>query len=322
MVRFRRVASALALLAATGCGHGTEVRRLRIGMNPWPGYAHMAVAQEQRFFAAHGIDAKIVEYASLHDLRRGFAEGQIDVLPSTLVEVLSLSQAKDKAPVIVWVADASNGGDLVVARGVADAAGLRGRAIAYEAETVGAYLLARFLEKSGLPADSVRAVGMDQSRMADAMSKGEIDAAITYQPFAGQMQALPGTRTLFTSRSLPGEIVDTISIAGQLVDADPTLVARFQAAMADAHRFCADEPAIAAGIMGRVTSMSPVELREALESVVVYPPGEQPAWLVETDRLQRLASALHAALHKSGAPQLRLPARAALAPNLMPASPR
>lgn len=311
---------ALVLLLATGCGHG-EVRRLRIGMNPWPGYTHMVVAKEQRLFEAHGIDAQIVEYTSLHDLRRGYAEGQIDVLPSTLLEVLMLAEPRAKAPVVVWVADASNGGDVVVARNVADVKALRGRKIAYEAGTVAVYMLTRFLAKNELTQESVHAVAMDQGRMADAMARGEIDAALTYQPFTGQMLAQPDTRVLFTSREIPGEVIDTISIDGCLVDADPTLVARFQSAMADTHRFCQQNPAVAEGILARVTGVQREELREALASVLVYSPADQYAWLAGSSRLQGLATAIAGVLG-TPAPPVRLATAALLAPELIPASPR
>lgn len=294
MLRATLLLVALAMLPAA-CGRPAATR-LRIGMNPWPGYASLAVAQHRGLFARHGIDAQLVEYVSLHDLRRGFAEGQIDVLPSTLVEVMALSTDANRAPVIAWVADASNGADIVVARGTTDARGLRGKAIGYEPATLGSFMLARFLAIHGMTGDDVQAVGMDQGRMAQAMAEGRIAAAITYPPHDAAMLALPDTRTIFTSRQLPDEIIDTVSIASDVLAANPGLLARFQQALIDTDQFCRNEPAAARAIMQGVTGMRGEDFTAAIGGVTVYGPGDQPGWLGDESRLQQLANRTAATL--------------------------
>ncbi len=99
-----RSLAAVAAAMVLGACHGEPMKRLRLGMNPWPGDAQLAVAVEAGLFAEHAVDPRIVEYASLHEQRRGFASGQIDVMPSTLVEVIEL-HAIGFVPEVVWVAD-------------------------------------------------------------------------------------------------------------------------------------------------------------------------------------------------------------------------
>lgn len=280
------IAFACCLLAA--CGQ-PRVTRMRIGMNPWPGYAHLALAVQAGLFAEQGIDAQLVEYPTLHDLSRGFADGQIDVLPSTLVEVLTLHAERARLPEVVWLADHSCGGDVVVAR-VANAADLRGRRIAYEAHSLGSYILARFLERQQLRIDEVTAVSMSQDQMVTAFAAGSVDAAITYPPFALQMLATPGARSVFDSREIPDEVIDTISIDRALLDRDPTLLGRFHAAMVAAHRLAKMEPESANRTMARGCGMSLDEFRAANSGIEIYGPDVQADWLRGGSRLRLLAA--------------------------------
>jgi NitT/TauT family transport system substrate-binding protein len=312
----------LPLLAA--CSDGERVRALRIGMNPWPGYAHLAVTQECGFFAEQDLAVQIVEYASLHDLRRGFSAGQIDVLPSTMIEVLGLRGESGPQPAVVWVADASEGGDQIVARGCRELADLRGKRIAYEPATLGAYLLRRALDLSGIAPDAVEAIGMDQVHMEQALADGRIDAAITYPPFAQRMLAVPGNRSLFSSAAIPGEVVDTISIERSLLERDPTLLARFHTAMAATDRRLREQPHSINSMIARVAGMTPDEFAAARTGVVVYTAADQRDWLVSEDRLGAIAARLGPALGlpTTWSPPPLLAPGIARSPLLSPAQPR
>lgn len=285
----------LACCLLTACGQA-HVKSIRIGMNPWPGYAHLAVAVQAGLFAEQGIDAQLVEHTSLHDLSRGFADGQIDVLPSTLVEVLTLHAERRRLPEVVWLADHSTGGDVVVAR-VENAAALRGRRIGFEAHSLGSYILARFLERHQLQATEVEAVSMSQDQMAIAFAEGRIDAAITYPPFSMEMQAVAGARTVFDTREIPNEVIDTISIDRELLDRDPTLLGRFHAAMAAAHRQSKVDRAATERIMARACGMSTDEFRAARAGIEVYGPEAQADWLRGGSRLRLLADRIARELH-------------------------
>jgi NitT/TauT family transport system substrate-binding protein len=278
------------LLSLGSCDDNEAVRQLRIGMNPWPGYAHLAVAQELGLFAAQGLEVRIVEYASLHDLRRGFAAGQIDVLPSTLIEVLGLLAEPGRQPAVIWVADASQGGDRLLARGCERLADLRGRRIAYEPATLGAYLLRRALDHAELDEHDVAAIGMDQIHMQAALAGGRIDAAITYPPYAEQMLAVPGVRTLFSSASIPDEVIDTICVERSLIERDPTLVTRLHAALVATEQRLRDEPEATRTMKARVTGMTVEDFAAARAGMVVYSATDQRDWLAPDGKLSAIAA--------------------------------
>lgn len=229
----------LFLLAA--CGDSSSTGKLRIGLNPWPGYMDLAVAEHEGFFDAQGIDIHIVEYNSLHDMARAYQLGQIDLMPCTLVEVLEVHQGRRPVE-IIWVADASIGGDAVLAKDVKSVADLRGKKVAYEPNSLGLYVLARMLDHAGLDMKDIDPIGMDQTEMVTSMRNGTIAAAITYPPASLAIREMDGVHPVFTTAEIPNEVVDVLSVDPALLDADPTLLPRFYAAMAATEDFTRQHP--------------------------------------------------------------------------------
>lgn len=184
-----------------------------MGVNPWPGYAFLYLADELGYFEAEGIPVRLVEFSSLEDARRAYERGHLDALGTTLVDVLQARQHEGRSLQVVRVADFSNGGDLVVVRpGLRRIADLRGKRVAVESASLGAYILARAAEREGLDADDFEWVALDQVQMATALARGEVDAVVTYPPFAVPITALPGTTVAFDTRQIPGEVVDVIAV--------------------------------------------------------------------------------------------------------------
>jgi NitT/TauT family transport system substrate-binding protein len=100
---------------------------LRIGINAWPGYEFLYLAQEKGFFRDAGIDVRLVEFNSLSDARRAYEREQIDGLGTAIIEVLQAREVPDRHLQIVSVVDYSDGADVVLAKpAITDQATLRG----------------------------------------------------------------------------------------------------------------------------------------------------------------------------------------------------
>ncbi|MCX6921662.1 MAG: ABC transporter substrate-binding protein, partial [Verrucomicrobia bacterium] len=118
-----------------------------------------------------------MEFNSLSDARRAYERGQVNTLASTVIEVLQARDNSSRSPQIVQVVDYSNGADVILARpGLTNGASLRGARIGLELASLGVYVLARGLERSGLSLADFKTMPMDQLSMGDAVRKGELDA--------------------------------------------------------------------------------------------------------------------------------------------------
>lgn len=231
---------------------------LRIGINAWPGYEFLYLAQEKGFYRDAGIDVRLVEFSSLSDARRAYERGQIDGLGTTIIEVLQARELSDRHLQIVSVVDYSDGADVVLVKPtITNPATLRGARVGVELGSLGVYVLVRALEKQGLGLADVKLVSMDQSSMAQAFEKGDIDAMVTYPPVSLTVLKNPNAKVLFSTAEIPGEVVDVIAV-DETVARDrhhqvAQLLQAFQRAMdytktnaAEAHRIMAAREGITA----------------------------------------------------------------------------
>jgi NitT/TauT family transport system substrate-binding protein len=201
----------LVALPQTGCLSRPK-EPLRIGMNVWPPYELLFLAEEKGFFRDEGVEVELVDFSSFTGVLRTYHLENIDGFLSTLGEVQIRENFQD-LPAVVLVADYSYGADALVARkGIAGIKDLRGKRIAYEESALGSYFLGRILEIGGLAARDVKAYNRLAEEGEQDFRRGAVDAVISYEPEVANLVRNAGGRAIFTSRDLPGEIVDVLAL--------------------------------------------------------------------------------------------------------------
>ena len=100
---------------------------------------------------------------------------------------------------------------------------LEGRRVAVEKFSLGYLMLARALDRANLGLRDVQAVPMDLSQMSDAMRRGVVDAAVSYPPESVAMMADGLGQVVFSSRDIPGEILDLMVVKTDVLKANPKL---------------------------------------------------------------------------------------------------
>ena len=191
---------------------------LRLGVNAWPPFELLYLAREKGFFDAEKVDVDLVDFSSYTGILRAYHQENIDGFLATLNEVQIADNFHDQ-PEVILVVDYSYGGDaLVVRRGIGDLKALRGRRIAFEESALGSYELERLLEIGGLRRDEVLAISRLPEEAERDFHKGIVDGVITYEPGLGRLVRGEGARVLFSSRDIPGEIVDVMAMRTSILD--------------------------------------------------------------------------------------------------------
>ena len=127
----------VALSLGFGCAPEPPAA-LRVGINSWPGYEFIFLAQEKGYFRDEHLNVRLVEFSSLSDCRRAYERGQIDAMGTTVVEVLMTRDQSSRSPQIVRICDYSNGADVILAQSaITNGAGLRGARIGVELASLG-----------------------------------------------------------------------------------------------------------------------------------------------------------------------------------------
>jgi NitT/TauT family transport system substrate-binding protein len=295
---------ALVLLAAaltTACTPRPS-EPLRIGLNPWPGYDFLYLAQRKGFIAAEGGRVEIVGFTSVGDSRRAFERGQLDAFGGTSVELLLARAHSDRKPRAFAVTNWSEGADQILARpDIENVAGLAGKRVAVEPASVDLLVLDIALDRADLAQDAVKRVTMGQAEMADAMTAGEVQAAVSYPPASVHIRNRSGARAVFDTAQAPRTVLDLFIGGEAALRQRPEDFAALVRAFDRAVRYAEAHPLESHRIMARREGIRPAELRRALSRIRVMGLAEQRGmWGAEgqvVSTVARTARALHAAGH-------------------------
>jgi NitT/TauT family transport system substrate-binding protein len=204
-----------ALLA--GCLREPEAA-LRVGTNVWVGSEPLYLARDLGRLDAGA--ARLVEYPSASEVLRAFRNQAIDGMVISLDELFGLA-ADGLRPRVVLVVDVSLGADVVVGRrGMRTMHDLAGRSVAVERGALGAFMLTRALNVSGMQPGDVTVVHLESNEQPAAFREGRVDGAVTFDPYRAQLLEA-GAVTLFDSSLIPGEIVDLLAVRADVLEKRP-----------------------------------------------------------------------------------------------------
>lgn len=261
----RRFLSALPALAAVVLSACEAWRGpLRVGANLWSGYVGLRMVDEARRLP----QLRVLDMVNSSAVLAAFRNGLLDAAALTLDETLQLAAAE--VPIrAVLVFDVSMGGDAIVGRpGVRTVYDLAGARVGVETEALGAYVVSRALDLAGLRVDSVDIVTLAPERQEAAFTSGKVDAVVTFEPLRSRLLALGG-RELFSSRQIPGEIVDVLVIREDLPEGGRAVVQQLVNSYFATLPEVLAAPEHAARVLGARAGLDGPGLRAALKNMVL-----------------------------------------------------
>lgn len=309
----RRLASLVVLAAVAaavvpGCGRREP---LRIGLNAFPSYEFLYLADVQGFYREEGLDPRVFEFGSLSDTRRAYERGQLDVMGGTVIEALVVRDQSSRSPQIVRVIDYSHGADVLLAQPwITSAAALRGARVGVELAALPVYVLGRGLEALGLQVADIRTSSTDQTTMEDAFRRGELDALVTYPPASLKLMRDLETTTLFSSADVPGEILDVLLVEAETARLRASDIAAMLRAHDRAREFAREHPAEAHAIMAVREGITTAEFAASLkDGIVLVEAGGQAPYFGARGRLPGIIERAERLLRDTG--QVHRPSRTA-----------
>ena len=263
----------LALLLGS-CNRQDASEKVRIAINPWPGYEFLYLAAEKGYFEAQGLDIELLELASLADVKRIFEQQRADGMASTAIEAATSTSTGEI--IIVLVPDYSHGGDVIVAKDpISSVTELKGKKVGVEIGLLGTYILSRAMATVELSLDDVIEINVEQLSAEQAIISGEVDAMVTYPPFSLSILKRGDVNKIFSTVAIPEEIIDTVSIRADAV-ANPILWQnKFHNAWQRALDFASENPEEAYRIMAEREGITAQEFEEALQGMNILNKHDQ-----------------------------------------------
>ena len=278
----------------------TSTPELRIGINAWPGYEYLTLAEQMGYYKDEGVAVKLIPFQTLADGRRAFEKGHIDIMAGTLMEFYSTREVAGINPVVFLVADFSNGGDMLLAhKSITSVADLKGKKLGLEAGSVDVLTAANALASAQLGFDDVTLVSLPQPNNIKALLAGDIDAAQTYPPFATKALANPDIIRLFDTSQTPGDIIDIIFTRRTIVTERKDDLAKISRAFERAVQYQNTNEEDAIARMAKREGLTSAEFSDALSGLKIINQQEQATYLQEGKLLELLHST-HTALTSIG----------------------
>lgn len=251
--RFNRqfVLDILALMLVLGGGlafaliqRPENTRPWRIAITNWPGFDYLYLAKQKGFFKAHGLDIELVPINSIIDMRTAFERGLIDGYTSAVLDVTESMQESGTPARIVLVTDYSKGADMMLATpSITTVNDLSNTKMGIElSSAVSRYILGRALEGTNVRPNDIRLIPGSQSVLTYQAIRGDLDAIITYHPFASQILEKRDMHILFDTHAISEEIIDVVAVSPAMVEAEPELSRRLQLAWQSAIDYANSHP--------------------------------------------------------------------------------
>jgi NitT/TauT family transport system substrate-binding protein len=164
--------------------------------------------------------------------------------------------------------DFSNGADVILGRPeIKDMKGLKGKRVGVESTALGAFFLARALEKNGMTPKDIQIVSLKLTEHERAYKEGKVDAVVTFGPPRAKLLEA-GAKLLFDSSQIPGEIVDTLvvrkdAIANSADTIQALINGRFRALA-----YLEKNPQDAASRIAPRTKVTPEQILNAFKGII------------------------------------------------------
>lgn len=259
----------LLLIVSFGCSErppaSTERQAFDIGMVTFAGYAPLYLAKEKGFFG--NLDVRLRRIEEVPSIRAGVVSGELEAYLATPDIALDTNtRPPGKA---VWAIDESAGGDgVVVAKGIADVAGLRGRKVAGEPGLPPYFVMLYLLHQHGLSLSDIRFQDMTTQIAATAFISGSVDAAAIYEPYLSQARGQrTGSRVVVSSAQTPGLIVDLIFVRDDVATGRRDDVKKLIAGWRRAVQYIRESPDDAYRIMAAAFNLPVNEFRDIASGV-------------------------------------------------------
>lgn len=261
------IALGLALFTQA-CTH--KKTTVRVGINPWPGYEMVYLAQKLGYFDSLGLDVKLVDLSTTLDQRRVFERGQVDVFSSTIVEVLVSRENSTRRPEIFHVIDYSDGADVILAAPqFKSLAEIKGKRIGIELGTVDVYNLFLSLRKVGLTYDSVQVVPMSQPELISKFKNRELDYATSYPPTSIIATGTGVAHPVNSTKGTGGMIVDVLSIDSAFAAENPGVVPALKEGFSLAVEYMRAHPKEVYELLGKREQIGADAFEQSLKGVAI-----------------------------------------------------
>jgi NitT/TauT family transport system substrate-binding protein len=267
------ISATLALAGIAAPARSAEPLTIGYG-SPWIGQGPLHIAAQKGYFEDEGLDVNLTkfEWNSPQEAFDALAAKQIDVLPPSLDEG-TLYWRPETPFAVILATDASSGGDGVLIRtdrNIGSIKDFKAKRVALRLNTPSHFFLSYLLRQNGMSEDDVTLVDISPEEAAKAVVAGDVDVAVTWNPYLVKAAEDPKVDFLVTSKDTPGLIADVLVMRKDLLDSNPEACQGLVRAWNKAVEYQNANPDEAAAIMAKGLGYgTPDDIKADLAGIVL-----------------------------------------------------
>jgi NitT/TauT family transport system substrate-binding protein len=246
----------LGLIAAMavstlGLATGAEAGEVRVGHSTWVGNGPLYIAESKGYFAEQNVKFNDINIGDLKLRFAAAAAGQVDIILTT-IDAMVLYLKEGDVYVLIAGADTSAGGDGIVAsKDIKSVQDLKGKKVAFNEGSTSQFLLDVLLSENKMSEGELVPVNMDPGDAGAALIAGQVDAAVTWEPWLTKAKQSGTAHILFDTTNRQDFITDFIIVRKQFLAEHPEDVAGFLKAWYKAVEFYKAHPDEAVSVMAQ-----------------------------------------------------------------------
>jgi NitT/TauT family transport system substrate-binding protein len=251
--------------------HAQDNPEVKLGVQPWLGYGPWWIAEEQGYFADHGLDVEVIDFTWDQDMNAALASGQLDVEAAATNTLIALINQGVDAQAFLLL-DASFEADAIIAHNdIETIEDLDGLEVAYEPGSTSDLLLNYALNEAGMSIEDVESIPIAASDVGVALIAGQVDVAVTYEPYiSAVLRDRDEYHVLYTAAERPGLISDVMIAQREYIMQNPEVITGLALAWNDAITYLRDNPEEGGQIIADAVGSPLEEFQIAFEGVLVF----------------------------------------------------
>lgn len=243
---------------------------LKIGYSSWPGWFVWSLIKEKGIFEKNGVNVELVWFPVYSDSLQALNSGQIDLVCANLNDSLAAAN-HGLRPKVVLVTDISAGADALIAKPqYKSVKELKGKSIALEIGTLSHLLLLNILDRNGMSEKDVNVVNMAAQDAGAGFIAGNLDAAVTWEPFLNQAVQSQKGHILASSKETPGLIVENVMTRAEVLEKRRDDVVKLISAWYDGLEYWENNPDESLALMAKQAETPIDEYKILVNGIKLY----------------------------------------------------
>jgi NitT/TauT family transport system substrate-binding protein len=245
----------------------TDLPIFTLSVNTWVGFGPFYLAQEKGFFADERVEVDIRTIEDVAQKKSAIKQGRVDGLGDT-IDSFVLAVDEDVPVTAVAQLDISNGADgILTIEGINTIRDLKGKKIAAQKNFVSEAFLNYLLIANGMSPSDVQVIDTEAGAAGAAFVSGNVDVAVTFEPWLSKAQERSGGKLLVSSKQHPDILVDLLLINDDYLKNNRETVEKVLRAWFRAIEFWENNPVEANTIMAKHYNETPEVFAELLDGV-------------------------------------------------------